>query len=389
MPSFEMEPVDHAFPESEYRERIKHARKAMRTAKVDCVVCVGPELLYYLAGYDAHTHFSQQGLVLGVQDDEPTLIIRDVDLGRAEVGSWLKDVRLYRHVADDPAKLVAQAVKDKAPVGMRVGADLRAYALTGAYAFNLTEQLAPAALVDASEWLDELRLVKSEREMVYVRKAAEYATTGLERAREVIRPGITEIELAGQIESVMRAAGSEYPAMPCWINSGPRRGGHKTPDHRTIKQGDNIAMEFAGVHRRYHAVTIQTVAVGEAAPGFRRTYNLALEALREGSKTIAANTPVCQSEQAVVDALVKGGADPSIRARFGYGVAIAYPPTWLESLDITLESKQFFRPPMTFVLHTADTDEETGQGCLIGGAYALTESGLEILSGGDLELAVL
>ena len=389
MPSFEIEPVDHAFPESEYRERIKHARKAMQAAKVECVVCVGPELLYYLAGYDAHTHFSQQGLVFGAQDDEPTLIIRDVDLGRAEVSSWLKDVRLYRHVADDPAELVAQAVKDKAPGATRIGADLRAYALTGAYAFNLVEQLAPAALVDASEWLEELRLVKSEREMVYIRKAAEYATAGLERAREVIRPGITEIELAGEIESAMRGAGSEYPAMPCWINSGPRRGGHKTPDHRIIKRGDNIAMEFAGVHRRYHAVTIQTVAVGEAAPSFRRTYNLALEALREGSKSIAANTLVSQSEQAVVDTLVKGGADPSIRARFGYGVAIAYPPTWLESLDITLESKQIFRPPMTFVLHTADKDEETGQRCLIGGAYALTESGLENLSGGDLELAVL
>ena len=91
----------------------------------------------------------------------------------------------------------------------------------------------------------------------------------------------------------------------------------------------------------------------------------------------------------MVDAFVKGGADPSIRARFGYGVAIAYPPTWLESLDITLESEQIFDPPMTFVLHTADRDEKTGQGCLIGGAYALTGRGLEILSGGDLDLAVL
>ena len=126
-------------------------------------------------------------------------------------------------------------------------------------------------------------------------------------------------------------------------------------------------MEFAGVHRRYHAVTIQTVAVGEAPSSFHRTYDLALEALREGSKSVVTNTRVSPAEKAVVDAFVKGGADPSIRARFGYGVGIAYPPTWLESLDITLESKQVFQAPMTFVLHTADRDEETGQGCLIGG----------------------
>ena len=53
-------------------------------------------------------------------------------------------------------------------------------------------------------------LVKSEREMIYIRKAAEQATAGLGGAREVIRPGIPEIELAGEIESAMRDAGSEF-----------------------------------------------------------------------------------------------------------------------------------------------------------------------------------
>ena len=389
MPGYKQEPIDHAFPESEYRERLQRARESLKAAGLDCAICVGPELLYYLAGYDAHTHFSMQAFVFGPEDDEPTLVIRDVDLGRAEVGSWVKDVRLYRHAAEDPALVVAEAVGEKASNAKRIGADLRAYSLTGAYAFNLAGKVGPAELVDASEMLEDLRLVKSEAEMKYIRKAAEFATAGLARAQEVIRPGVTEIQVAGEIEAAMRAAGSEYPAMPCWINSGPRRGGHKTPDHRVIEKGDSVALEFAGVHRRYHAVTIQTVAVGVAIPSFQSTYDLALAALREGSKSVTANTPVCQSEQAVIDTLIKGGADPSVRSRFGYGVAIAYPPTWLESLDITLESKQVFQPPMSFVLHTAGRDSETGLGCLIGGAYALTKDGLEILSGGDLELAVL
>ena len=46
--------------------------------------------------------------------------------------------------------------------------------------------------------------------MIYIRKAAEQATAGLGGAREVIRPGITEIELAGEIEWAMRGAGSEF-----------------------------------------------------------------------------------------------------------------------------------------------------------------------------------
>lgn len=383
------EPQQHAFPESEHRERLGRARKALSEAELDCCICVGPELLYYFAGYDAHTHFSAQALVFGSGSEEPTLVIRDVDLGRAEITSWVKDVRTYRHGSQNPAELVARVVREKATGGTRLAADLKAYALTGAYVLSLVEFLAPAKLEDFTDTLEAFRFVKSEREMAYVREAARFATAGLVRAREVIRPGVTEIQVAGEIEAAMREVGSEYPAMPTWISSGPRRGGHKTPDHRVIERGDNVAMEFAGVHRRYHAVTIQTLAVGEAAPSFNQAYGSALKSLRAGSRAVVAGSPVAAAEQAAVDALTEEGIDASVRARFGYGVSVAYPPTWLESLDITAESKQVFQPNMTFVLHSGASDPDTNQKILVGGAYALTHNGLEVLSGGDLELAVL
>lgn len=384
-----LEPKDWAFSESEFRGRVARAREALKQTGVDCAVCVGPELLYYYAGYDAHTFFQFQALVFGQNDDEPTLIMRDVDIGRAEVTSWVSDIRLYRHGADDPVEMAANAVKERLTTRTRVGADLKAYAFTGLHAIRLKEALAPATLEDFTRELDGVRLSKSDAEMVYVRRAAEIATVGLDRAKGVARPGITEISLAGEIETAMRQAGTEYPAMPTWIHSGPRRMGHKTPDRRALESGDLVSMEFAGVHRRYHAATMQTIAVGEPSQDAQDAYNIALRAIRAGCKNIEIGRKVADAERAVVDSLIADGFDPSIRARFGYGVGIGYPLTWLESLDITLESDQTFEKNMTFVLHTSSIDQDKRQHILVGGAYAVTDKGLEAMSGGDFELQVV
>ena len=240
--------------------------------------------------------------------------------------------------------------------------------------------------------MEGLRLIKSPAEIALIREAGRFAEAGLEAARTTIRPGMTEIQAAGAIEKAMRELGSEYPAMPVWLAGGPRaRGAHKTPKDRTIEPGERIKMEFAGVKARYHAVTMQTLWVGgEPAPGGRRAYVAAAASLKAGGDAIAIVVPVADAEAAAFAVLEAAGFAVSTHSRFGYGVGIAYPPTWLEALDITRESDARFESGMSFVLHASVLDPEEHLGLLIGGAYLLTaDKGLECLSGGPLDLAVL
>jgi Xaa-Pro dipeptidase len=76
-------------------------------------------------------------------------------------------------------------------------------------------------------------------------------------------------------------------------------------------------------------------------------------------------------------------------ARFGYGVGLQFPPTWLEPLDIIAQSGGEFEKGMTFVLHVGMKDSSLRHGALVGGAYLIGENGLECLSGGPLELLVI
>ena len=76
--------------------------------------------------------------------------------------------------------------------------------------------------------------------------------------------------------------------------------------------------------------------------------------------------------------------------RFGYGIGIAYPPIWLEPLQISRGFDQVLQPGMVFVLHAYIQLLEENLGIIQGGTYALTDAGLEMLvGGGSVELDVV
>lgn len=378
---------DPAFPEAEHRERLARARFAIAQSQLDAVVCVAPEHLYYLAGFDGHTQFSLQALVFGAAK-EPTLVFRDVDILNARESSWIADMRVYHHGVDDPIALIAEAAREHAGPQGRIGVCFDTYALPGAAALRLVAALGERT-TDASKLIEHLRYRKSSRELDYIRKAGTIAEAGLVGLRRAVTEGMSEIELAGAVESAMRVAGTEYSSMPTWMSTGLRtRGSHRTPTARKLRRGEPVKTEFAGVHRRYHAVTMQTLWLGRPSPAAAEAYDAALHALRAGCEKVRVGNLVAEAEDAAFAAFKQRGFDVGLHARFGYGVSAAYPPSWLEGFDIVRESNERFQADTSFVLHTLMPSAD-GYGILIGGAYVLTEKGLECLSGGDLELMVV
>lgn len=378
---------DPAFPEAEHRERLARARQALAEAKLDAVVCVAPEHLNYLAGFDGHTHFTLQALVFGVAKD-PTLVFRDTDIVNAREFSWVSDLRVYHHGVQDPISLIAEAAREHAGPAGRIGVCFDSYALPGAAALRLNAALG-GQVIDATNLIERLRFRKSPRELDYIRKAGAIAEAGRNALLRAVTDGANEMELAGAIEYAMRLAGTEYPAMPTWLSTGPRSGGgHRTPTIRKLQRGEPVKAEFAGVHRRYHAVTIQTLWLGQPSRAAAETYDAVLHAFRAACEKIRVGNPMAEAEDAAFGVFQRRGFDVGLHARLGCGVSAAYPPSWIEGYDITRESGEQFQADTTFLIHTHMRSAD-GYGILIGGSYVLTESGLECLCGGALELTAI
>ena len=378
-----MTPAHAAFPRDEHARRLARARAALRRAGLDACICVAPESLFYLVGYDSWVAANgPQALVLAAEELPPVLVLRDVDVPLARESAWIDDVRSYRLHRDDPAGRIAEALYDRVPKAGRVGIEAASAALPWDWGRRLERALAPATLVDATAPMGGLRWLKSEAEIACLRQAGAFAEAGLAAMRRALRPGMTEIALAAEIEAAVRRAGSDYWAIPVELASGPRSaGGHATPLARVIEPGDVVHAEFAGVQRRYHAVAMATLAAGAPTREDRELYALACQGLRRGIAAIRPGVPVAEVEQASLEPLRRAGLEEAATMRFGYGIGIAYPPVWLETLEIAGGSDQRLQPGMAFVLHAWIAPPGTGRGVLAGGTWLFTGEGLEMLAG--------
>jgi Xaa-Pro aminopeptidase len=365
----------------------------MQENDIDCFICMAPESQFYLTGYDTFLGATlPQAVIFTAHADEPTFLLWDADIAIAYESTWVSDLRTYRFGVDQPVDRMAGIVHEKAPHATRVAIDASTSAVSYGLGKELEAALSGVTLVDGTLLLANLRVVKSPTEIALMRKAGGYARLGLAAAKQHARPGLTEIALAAEIEYAMRKGGSDYWSIPTEMATGTRSiCGHGTPRHRPLEAGDFIHLEIGGVENRYNAVGIQTFVVPGKPPSSAGVdlYNVALKTLRAGLATIRPGVVAAEVEEPALTILRAAGLGDNFKMRFGYGVGIGYPPSWLEPLKITRTSDQRLEVGMTFVLHSCLLDDANSLGVLVGGTYVVTDDGYELLSGsGAVELEV-
>jgi len=377
-------PAFSAFPESEHRERLARARQALAEAGFDGCIVVAPENLFYLAGYDSiGSYIGPQALVFSVKEDrDPTLMVRNIDLPLAKETTWIDDIRIYQLNADDIGSLVSKIVQEHGLGKGRWGLELHSYAVTAGYAATIREALPSARIEDAGLILNRLQYLKSPAEIAYVREAARYANIGVDAARKALRTGIKETALCAAVEGAMRAAGSDYPAIPTECASGFRSsGGHATAMPKVIGPNELVHLEFAGVARRYHSVSMLTMATGDPGLRARSLYGVALDSLQAGLEQCRPGASVADIDNASLAPIIKAGLLESAQMRFGIGIGIGYPPIWVGSFQIDRFSDGILQPGMVFYVHSWLSVADEGLGVMVGGTYFVGDSEVEQLSG--------
>jgi Xaa-Pro aminopeptidase len=385
-------PALAAFSEEEHRERLTRAREALAAAGYDGCIVVAPENLFYLAGYDSIASFiSPQALIFSVKNErDPTLVVRNLDLPLARETSWVGDVRVYQLNRDDVGELIARIAREHGLGDGRLGLEMQSYAVTAAYARQIAKAMPSSELEDAGSVLNRIQYVKSPAEMKYIREAASYANRGVAAARENLRAGMSEIELCAAVEFAMRRAGSDYPAIPTECASGWRSiGGHAAAMPKIIEAGDIVHLEFAGAARRYHSVSMITMAAGEPGPRARELYNIGRESLQAGLAKCRPDAAVAEIDTASLEPLKHHGLREAAQMRFGVGIGIGYPPVWVGTFQIDRFSEGSLVPGMVFYVHSWMSLADEGIGVMLGGTFYVSETGTEQLSGaGAVDLFV-
>ena len=156
----------------------------------------------------------------------------------------------------------------------------------------------------------ELRRVKDKEEIELMRKAGELTSIGIKVAYEVIKPGITEIEAAAEIEYAMRRKGSWGTAFETIVASGSRSAfPHGGCCDREIRNGDLVVVDIGATYKHYCSDITRTLVAGKPSEKQKRLYEIVKEAQEKAFQAIK---PVAKAKD--VDAVAR-----KVIADAGYG----------------------------------------------------------------------
>lgn len=308
----------------------------MEARGLDALMLVSPHNVNYLSGMDTENWFDFQCLLVPL-DDDPVLVILDFELARWENSSVVDDVRAYTG-SDDPLEATLDVARALGLAQKAVGLEQRA-GITAAQFETLRAGLG-GRVEDPFGVVEDVRLVKSEPELEYMRRAAALTDAGVAAAYEVIADGVTDREVAAAVTSTLYGGGSDTV---CWgpiVAAGYRSGSaHSGFAGHRIARGETVFLELTGEVSRYTAPLMRTAVVGEPSDelqtieaAVKATVDAILGAARPGA--LAADVAKVAVE-AVRPALE---LDMVFHFNFGYPVGLGYPPSWIESLGFFLQT---------------------------------------------------
>ncbi len=384
------------FDLDEYAARLERTRQSMADKNLDCLVVVDPSNMAWLTGYDGWSFYVHQ-CVLVLHDREPVWWGRGIDAPGALRTTWLDadNILAYpdhyvqsteRHPMDHLAGIIADLGLERATIGV----EMENYYFSAAAFGALERHLPKATLADATALVNWQRLVKSPREIEYMRAAARIVEAMHAHIYDIIEPGLQKNILAAEIFRTGIAGTGEhwgdYPAiMPLLPTGIDATAAHLTWDDSKLEPGDITFFEIAGCHKRYHCPLSRTISLGTPPQKYRDAEKAVLDAMHAGLDNARPGKTCEDVAIAFFDTLETHGFKKDNRT--GYSIGLSYPPDWGErTISLRRGDTTELMPNMT--LHFMPALWLDDGGLEITEAIVITDDGYERLAEVEQRLLV-
>jgi len=231
-------------------------------------------------------------------------------------------------------------------------------------------------LSSAPDWVERARMVKDEDELASIRAAVNLGATLFDRATEVLRPGVTETEVAAEMEYAARAAGVEAMSFPTIIASGERSAlPHGRATGKAIAEG-YVVCDFGVILAGYCSDETRTVWVGVQAPkDAREAYEAVKEAQLAGISAVKPGVCAAEVDEAARKILRRAGLGHQFTHSTGHGVGLEIH----ESPRIAASQKEILEPGMVITIEPG-VYFPGKWGIRIEDMVAVTDNGCEVLT---------
>lgn len=193
--------------------------------------------------------------------------------------------------------------------------------------FNMYTQIKNAIaenLVPTTKIVERLRLVKNEVEIEKIRKAAVIGDAAFTHIQSMIRPGVTELEVAIELEHFMKKQGASGNSSHSLIVASGRRGAlpHGVASDKVIEQGDMVTLDYGALYEGYRSDMTRTLAVGEPDAKLVEIYTVVNDALQLTLDTIKAGMAANEIDAIARDYIDGKGYGQYFGHGLGHGIGL-------------------------------------------------------------------
>ena len=171
--------------------------------------------------------------------------------------------------------------------------------------------------------IDESRITKTDYEIESIKASQKIAEDAFEHILTFIKEGVTEKQIALELDFYMLSHGAEAVSFETIAVTGQKSSmPHGVPDDTVVKSGDFITMDFGAVVNGYHSDMTRTVAVGEVTAEQKLVYETVLTAQKSALAILKAGLDCCEADKAARQVIEDAGYGDYFGHSTGHGVGV-------------------------------------------------------------------
>ena len=379
------------FSKEEFQKRKDDVLKSMNKQNLDALLMFRQESMYWLTGYDTFGYVFFQTLVLD-KNGNLILLTRAPDLRQAQNTSNIEDIRIWVDKdKSNPTEDLKKILNELSLKGKKIGVEYEAYGMTGRNALRLNETLKDYCdLKDESELITKLRVIKSQEEIVYVKKAAELADNALDQAWKYCKAGVNEAKILAEMQKIVLEGGGDYPANEYIIGSG-----HNAllcryqAEKRNLSIQDQLSIEWAGTYKHYHSAMFRTILLGKTDPKHIKMHEACVQALKNCENKLKPGNKIGEVFDIHAKTFDDLGFNKARMNACGYSLGSTFSPNWMDWPMLYTGNPYIIQPGNIFFMHMILMDSENQLAMNLGETYLVTKNGNERLGKQKLDLVIL
>jgi Xaa-Pro aminopeptidase len=317
---------------------------------------------------------------------EPSIILPSVELDRVRETSWINKAKTYSPYSSTSrgsteksfglGAFVAELktlIETSSLASATIGIEFSQITVSSFEA--LKANLEKTGFKDVSDDILDVRSVKDYEEVETMRDSLEISERGIRTAIELVQPGITELEVAAEVERTMRKAGSRRTAFDTVIASGPK-GANKLASSRQkkIEVNEFVAIDLSAIYNEYCSEVARTIYTGKPGEEERKIFELSKKTL---AKAVEQIRPGITSEEIVipVKSFVKSLPTEGTVEISGHGIGLDL----VEYPRILEGEVRLIKPGMVLCIKVETSIRNIG-GLRIEETVLVTDDGQEVLN---------